>query len=159
MIAITDRCVDRNTGLITTTCSRRQTGYLQGQINAIFQGGRCAMSFNYLEAYKASRKLFPVLESYGFSSSRDGSGVITVKGNVPRTAFERYNFQLILDKKTLNEVHRLDIRDQNLGVKIFYIQESMHFGDWGGIVLKIAYAFFGITFGFLVLTGFVVYLK
>ena len=118
-----------------------------------------ALSVNYLDVYEASRKRFPELEPNSFSPSRDGSGVITVRGNVPRTAFERYHFQLTLDKQTLEEVHRLDIRKAGLGAKLFYIQESMHFGDWGGLILKLVYSFFGITSGFLALTGFVVYLK
>ncbi|MEM8928643.1 MAG: PepSY-associated TM helix domain-containing protein [Bacteroidota bacterium] len=117
------------------------------------------MAFDYLEAYAASRSIFPELEPHSFAPSTDGSGVITVRGDVPRTAFERHHFQLTLDKKTLEEVHRLDIREQSLGAKLFYIQESIHFGDWGGIILKMVYAFFGITSGFLALTGFVVYLK
>ncbi|MEM0932852.1 MAG: PepSY-associated TM helix domain-containing protein [Bacteroidota bacterium] len=118
-----------------------------------------AFSVNYLEVYEASRRLFPELEPTSFAPSTNGNGVVTVRGIVPRTAFERSHFQLTLDKETLQEVHRLDIRKMGLGAKLFYIQESMHFGDWGGWMLKMVYAFFGITSGFLALTGFVVYLK
>ncbi|MEM9076951.1 MAG: PepSY-associated TM helix domain-containing protein, partial [Bacteroidota bacterium] len=118
-----------------------------------------ALTVDYNDVYEASRKLFPELEPKTFAPSTDGSAVITVRGTVPRTAFERFHFQLTLDKKTLKEVHRLDIRKESLGTKLFYIQESMHFGDWGGLILKLVYAFFGITSGFLALTGFVVYLK
>lgn len=118
-----------------------------------------ALPFDYLKAYEASRKLFPELIPHSFLPSNNGDGIITVRGDVPRTAFERQHFQLTLDKQTLEEIHRLDIRDLSLGAKLFYIQESMHFGDWGGLILKLVYAFFGITSGFLALTGFVVYLK
>ena len=116
-------------------------------------------SINYLDVLEASKKQFPELEPMYFMPSLDGSSVISILGSVPRTAFERYKFYLTLDKNTLKEVHRYDIRKASFGEKVFYVQESLHFGDWGGIVLKIIYAFFGITSGFLALTGFIIYLK
>ncbi len=118
-----------------------------------------AYNFNYEKAYAKSIELFPELVPQIFRSSKDGSRSVSIYGTVPRTAFERESFVLTLDKETLQEVHRFDIRKATLGKKLFFIQESMHFGDWGGIWLKIIYAFFGLTSGFLAITGFIVYLK
>lgn len=115
--------------------------------------------FNYEEVHTQTRKLFPEFIPSFVIPSTDGSRKITVTGTVPRTAFERERFQITLDKKNLNELYRYDIRKASFGDKVFYIQESLHFGDYGGIILKLVYAFFGITSGFLALTGFIVYLK
>ncbi|MGO3164539.1 MAG: PepSY domain-containing protein, partial [Sphingobacteriaceae bacterium] len=40
----------------------------------------------------------------------------------------------------------------------YYVQEALHFGNFGGIGLKILYAFLGLTSGFLSISGFVVFL-
>ncbi|MCG8306526.1 MAG: PepSY domain-containing protein [Cytophagales bacterium] len=118
-----------------------------------------SFSIDFTAAYKQARVLFPELKPRYMMPSTDGSRTLTIMGSVPRTAFEREKFLLTLDKKDLSEVYRYDIRNAPLGDKVFYIQESMHFGDYAGIWLKILYAFFGITSGFLSLTGFIIYLK
>ena len=148
---------------------------LQGILQPVIVGGRpgvfqpeefpltkeedSALPLDVMAIYQKSRELFPELIPKYIIPSKDGSRTISVMGSVPRTAFERDKFLLTLDKQDLSEVHRYDIRNASLGDKVFYIQESMHFGDYGGLVLKIVYAFFGITSGFLALTGFIVYLK
>ncbi|MEM8928345.1 MAG: PepSY-associated TM helix domain-containing protein [Bacteroidota bacterium] len=118
-----------------------------------------ALSVDFEEVYSKTRTLFPELIPQYARPSLDGSRAVTVYGTVPRTAFERSTFTITYDKENLQELNRYDIRKASLSDKLFYVQESLHFGDFGGIVLKIVYAFFGITSGFLALTGFVVYLK
>ena len=118
-----------------------------------------AYSVDYNSVFKKSRELFPELVPAYIAPSRDGSRTVTIWGSVPRTAFERHRFSLTLDKKNLSELNRYDIRNASFGDKLFYVQESLHFGDFGGILMKMLYSFFGITSGFLALTGFVVYLK
>ncbi|MEM9920395.1 MAG: PepSY-associated TM helix domain-containing protein [Bacteroidota bacterium] len=118
-----------------------------------------AYTIDYHKAYEKARAIFPELKIKSLTPSTNGNRTIEVRGDVVRTAFERNAFRLLLDKKNLEEIYRYDVRSASLGDKAFYIQESMHFGDWGGIWLKILYAFFGVTSGFLALTGFVVYLK
>jgi uncharacterized iron-regulated membrane protein len=118
-----------------------------------------AINVDFISAYKQTRLLFPEFIPSYFRPSKDGSGTITIAGSVPRTAFERDSFFLTLTKENLEEVHRYDIRQASLGEKVFYIQESLHFGDFAGFILKIIYAILGITSGFLALTGFIIYLK
>lgn len=118
-----------------------------------------AHSVNYDLVYQKGRKLFPELIPAYILPSTDGSRTVTLRGDVARTAFERDSYSITFDKESLQEVHRYDIRKASTGDKLFYIQESLHFGDFGGFFLKILYAFFGITSGFLALTGFIVYLK
>mgnify|MGYP001800304165 CR=1 FL=1 len=146
-------------GLIQKPLIGPRPGTYQVDEKPISKEADAEIAVNYMDIYQRSRALFPEMEPSFIFVSSDGSRTISVRGDVPRTAIARTHFQLTLDKSDLSELHRLDIRKEGLGTKLFYIQESMHFGDWGGIFLKIVYAFFGITSGFLALTGFVVYLK
>ena len=118
-----------------------------------------AFHVNYDKVYAKTRTSFPELVPNIIRPSKDGSRKITVYGTVPRTAFERNTFTITYDKKDVKELHRYDIREASFGEKVFYVQESLHFGDFGGVILKILYAIFGITSGFLALSGFIVYLK
>ncbi len=115
--------------------------------------------FDFEEVLAKTRASFPEFTPSFISPSYDGSRTVTVKGTVPRTAFERDRFRITFDKAGLEEIDRYDIRNAGFGDKVYMIQESMHFGDYGGIVLKVIYSFFGFTSGFLALTGFIVYLK
>lgn len=118
-----------------------------------------ALSIDFEEVYTKTRTAFPELIPHMMRPSSDGSRKVTVYGTVPRTAFERHTFTITFDKSTSQELHRYDIRKASLSDKLFYIQESLHFGDFGGFVLKLLYAFFGTTSGFLALSGFIVYLQ
>ncbi|MEM1411595.1 MAG: PepSY-associated TM helix domain-containing protein [Pseudomonadota bacterium] len=118
-----------------------------------------AFVVNYDEVLTTSRALFPELVPKVITPSRDGARTLRVAGDIPGQAYERNSFILTLDKEDLSEVHRYDIRQAGAGAKLFYLQESMHFGDYGGLLLKFVYAFFGLTSGFLSLAGFVVYLE
>jgi uncharacterized iron-regulated membrane protein len=118
-----------------------------------------AYPVDYDQVYAKTKDYFPELVPHTMSASTDGSRKITIYGTVARTAFERNRFSLTLDKKDLTELNRFDIRKASWGNKLYFIQESMHFGDYGGWFVKIIYAFFGTTSGFLALSGFVVYLK
>ncbi|MEM9530007.1 MAG: PepSY-associated TM helix domain-containing protein [Pseudomonadota bacterium] len=114
---------------------------------------------DYQAALATSAHLFPELKPAFMVPSRDGSRTLRILGDVPGQAYERHTFSLTLDKQDLGELHRYDIREASAGDKLFFLQESMHFGDYGGITLKVVYTFFGLTSGFLSLAGFVVYLE
>ncbi|MEM1337974.1 MAG: PepSY-associated TM helix domain-containing protein [Bacteroidota bacterium] len=118
-----------------------------------------AYPVDYDKVYAKTKELFPELIPAHILLSFDGSRTVSLMGDVARTAFERDSYSITFDKEDLTEVHRYDIRTASTGDKLFYIQESLHFGDYGGFLLKILYAFFGTTSGFLALTGFIVYLK
>ncbi|MEM9000205.1 MAG: PepSY-associated TM helix domain-containing protein [Bacteroidota bacterium] len=116
-------------------------------------------AIDYDKVYAKTREAFPELIPKMIRPSYDGSRTVTVAGTVPQTAFERYTFSITYDKNELQQLHLYDIRKAAFSDKVFYVQESLHFGDYGGILLKLLYAFFGTTSGFLALSGFIVYLK
>lgn len=106
-----------------------------------------------------SHELFPEMVVHSLRLSHDGSRTVRVAGDVPGTAYERHSFSLTLDKETLAELHRYDIRDAPAAQRLFYVQESLHFGDYGGTGLKLLYVLFGLSSAALSLAGFVIYLE
>lgn len=105
-----------------------------------------------------AKKEFPDLVPNGMRSSDDGSGAITIYGNIAGQAYERNANVLILAKDDLRPIFKYDVRVAPLSHRFYFIQEALHFGDFGGLGLKILYAVLGLTSGFLSISGFVVYL-
>ncbi|MEX2593842.1 MAG: PepSY-associated TM helix domain-containing protein [Anditalea sp.] len=91
--------------------------------------------------------------------SSDGSGTVTVLGDVAGGVFERAANKVVMDKVSLKPLYIYDARNQSFGDKLYYVQEALHFGQFGGMWLKILYAVLGLTTGFLSITGFLIYLK
>ena len=114
---------------------------------------------DFMEAFNTSRTLFPDLIPNAMVSSRDGSRTITIKGNVPKTAYQENVNYIVLDKKDYRELGRYDIREKSLHDKVYYAQEGLHYGQFGGIWVKVIYSFFGLTSGALSILGFVHYLE
>jgi uncharacterized iron-regulated membrane protein len=105
-----------------------------------------------------AKKEFPDLAPNGISSSEDGSSTISFYGNIAGQAYERNANVLVVSKNDLKPVFKYDVRTAPLSHKFYFIQEALHFGDFGGLGLKILYAILGLTSGFLSISGFVVYL-
>ena len=118
-----------------------------------------ARAVDYDAVLARSHTLFPDLVPKLIFPSRNGARTLRITGDVPGQAYERNSFSLTLDKADLSELHRYDIRKASAGEKLFFVQESMHFGDYGGLTMKFVYMFFGLTSGFLALAGFIVYLE
>jgi uncharacterized iron-regulated membrane protein len=91
--------------------------------------------------------------------SANGSGTVTVLGNVRGGIYEQASNKVVLDKASLEPLFIYDIRSQSFGDQMYYVQEALHFGNFGGMTLKILYAFLGLTTGFLSITGFIIFLK
>ena len=114
---------------------------------------------DYIQAFEVSRALFPDLIPTSIASSKNGSRTVTVRGDVPKTAYQNNINEIVLDKKDYSELGRYDIREKSLGDKAYYAQEGLHYGDFGGIWVKVIYSFFGLTSGVLSILGFVLYLE
>ena len=48
-------------------------------------------------------------------------------------------------------------RDMAATAKVYNWMDPLHFGYWGGVLSKIFYLIFGLTTGFLSITGFIVW--
>lgn len=116
-------------------------------------------SIDWSAALQTARLQFPELEVRTIIPSIDGSGTIAFRGNIPGQVYERNASMLMLSKKELKPVYKYDVRTQALGHKFYFIQEALHFGDYGGLTLKILYAMLGLSSGFLSVSGFVVFIS
>jgi uncharacterized iron-regulated membrane protein len=106
----------------------------------------------------AAQKEFPELQPLYITPSTNGSGTVIIRGNIPGTIYERGINTLVLSKTDHTVVFKYDIRRQPFGHKFYYVQEALHFGDFGGLMLKALYALLGLTSGFLSISGFVIFL-
>jgi uncharacterized iron-regulated membrane protein len=117
-----------------------------------------AISVDWAEAFAAIRREFPELTPSDIVPSSNGSGTITVRGNIEGLVYERNINTLVLSKVTYRPLFKYDIRQKPFSHKLYFVQEALHFGDFGGLLLKVVYAFLGLASGFLSISGFVVYL-
>ncbi|MEM9364059.1 MAG: PepSY-associated TM helix domain-containing protein [Bacteroidota bacterium] len=118
-----------------------------------------AYAVDYIKAFETSRALFPDLEPTSIAPSQNGKRTVTIRGDVPKTAYQNSVNFIVLDKKNYTELGRYDIREQSLHNKAYYAQEGLHYGDFGGVWVKVIYSFFGLTSGALSILGFVLYLE
>ncbi|MEM8887594.1 MAG: PepSY-associated TM helix domain-containing protein [Bacteroidota bacterium] len=127
--------------------------------NPISKEADMAYDVDFVQAFEASRALFPDLNPKYIAHSRNGSRTVTVRGDVPKTAYQNNINYIVFDKVDYRELGRYDIRQKSLGDKAYYAQEGLHYGDFGGIWVKLIYSFFGLTSGALSILGFVLYLE
>ncbi|MDO6435952.1 PepSY-associated TM helix domain-containing protein [Cyclobacterium sp. 1_MG-2023] len=109
--------------------------------------------------YQKSQLEFPNMIPWFIRPTTNGEGIVQVLGNVPGQAYERRSNKLVFDKQKQELLFKYNISDQNFGAKLYFVQESFHFGDFAGISLKILYCLLALSSGFLSLSGFIIYLE
>jgi uncharacterized iron-regulated membrane protein len=118
-----------------------------------------AMTVNYDALLVKSKKAYPDLLPLYLRASSDGSRHLQVYGNIPGTGYERQLQKLVLDKQTQAVMYRYDARKADFADQLYSVQEALHFGDFGGALLKVVYCLFGLSSGALSITGYIIYLK
>jgi uncharacterized iron-regulated membrane protein len=117
-----------------------------------------ALSIDWAEVLAVTRREFPDLKPRYIAPSTNGSGTIAVRGNIDGLVYERDINSLVLSKAGYTSLFKYDVRHQPFSHKLYFVQEALHFGDYGGLLLKAVYAVLGLVSGFLSISGFVVYL-
>ena len=117
-----------------------------------------ALHVEWNEVFKAIEKEFPELKPSDLALSSNGSATISVRGNIAGLVYERNINTLVLSKTAYTPQFKYDVRQQPFSHKLYFVQEALHFGDFGGLILKILYAILGLVSGFLSISGFVIYL-
>ena len=110
------------------------------------------------EVFKSVKQEFPDLKPGYMRASEDGTATIAVHGSIDGQIYERNINALILSKTSYKPLFKFDIRQSTFTDKFYSVQEALHFGDFGGLGLKILYAVLGLASAFLSISGFVVYL-
>ncbi len=115
-------------------------------------------SYDYWQALTIAKSEIPGFIPTQVIPSKDGTNTLEIKGDAGRLPFEPHISKVVVDKTSLEILNSYDIREQAFLDKFYYLQEGLHFGRFGGIFLKIAYALLGLTSGILSITGFFIYL-
>ncbi len=117
-----------------------------------------AQAVEWTKVYSAMRKEFPDLRPNDISLSANGSNAIIIRGNIPGLVYERNVNMLALSKTDYSPIMKYDVREAPFSHKFYFVQEALHFGDFGGFGLKVIYAILGVASGFLSISGFAIYL-
>ncbi|UCS94645.1 PepSY domain-containing protein [Echinicola marina] len=102
---------------------------------------------------------FPEMQPWNIRPTTNGEALIHIYGNVKGQTYERRTNKLVLDKADYRQLHRYNISEQDFGDKLFFVQESFHFGDFAGLPLKLLYCFLALCSAYLSLSGFIIYLE
>ena len=116
-----------------------------------------ALQIDWEQAFAALEKNFPELEPSRIVLSTDGKGVLGFSGRVKGHIFERNTNILDLSKQDYQVAFRYKVAEASWSSRFFFVQEALHFGDYGGLTLKVIYALLGLTSGFLSISGFIIY--
>lgn len=117
-----------------------------------------ALEVDWTRVFATVRSEFPDLNPRDIMCSTNGSGTVAVRGNIAGLVYERDINTIVLSKKDYTPVFKYDVRGKPFSDKLYFVQEALHFGDFGGLLLKFVYAILGLVSGFLSISGFVVYL-
>jgi uncharacterized iron-regulated membrane protein len=117
------------------------------------------MDFDIDKALQRTESEFPTLIPKYLSYSDNGERTVSIAGDVAGKAYEIERHKIVFDKLTLASKFKFDIHQAGTGAKLYMVQEALHFGNFGGFWLKFLYVFFGLTSGFLSVTGFYIYIK
>jgi uncharacterized iron-regulated membrane protein len=117
-----------------------------------------AQTIEWTKVYSAMRKEFPDLRPNDISLSTNGSNAVIIRGNIPGLVYERNINMLALSKTDYTPIMKYDVRTAPFSHKFYFVQEALHFGDFGGLGLKIIYSILGVASGFLSISGFAIYL-
>ena len=110
------------------------------------------------EVFRVLRKEFPDLKPGYLRASEDGTSTIEVHGSIDGQIYEKNINALVLAKTSYKPLFKCDVRTMSFSQRFYSVQEALHFGDYGGLGLKIVYTVLGLTSAFLSISGFVVYL-
>lgn len=106
-----------------------------------------------------AHQVYPEMLPLYMTPSDDGTRQVEIYGNIAGQVYERQIQKLVLDKQTQEVKFLYDVRKQSSVDKLYFVQEALHFGDFGGLFLKILYCLFGLTTSALSITGYIIYLK
>jgi len=109
------------------------------------------------EALKTARAALPGLEPTGLLLPPARADYFTVYGNLAGR-LERESASFVLVGAERGEVRdRYSAAGGGAAVRAYDLSEPLHFGNFGGPGLKVAYALLGMTSGFLSVTGFMLW--
>lgn len=107
------------------------------------------------------QQAYPELNPSYISMPRQQNGQITIYGRMESDLPFHYKFSNFIqfDPKTGAETYATFIQDQPITTHLLSFTYPLHFGNWGGIIIKVLYCFFGLAPAILSITGFIIWQK
>lgn len=116
-----------------------------------------SMKIHWEQVFQTLEQHFPEMQPRRITVSTNGQASIGISGNIKGHIFERNTNILDISKVDYRVLFRYKVSEQPFSSQFFFVQEALHFGDYGGLGLKIIYAILGLTSGFLSISGFIIY--
>lgn len=106
-----------------------------------------------------AQQSYPKFNPSYISMPRQPGGNITLYGNTSSDLPIHYEFSnyVQFDPTTGEQSNSFFIKNQPLTTHLLSVTYPLHFGDWGGIPIKILYCFFGLAPAILSITGFIIW--
>lgn len=106
-----------------------------------------------------ARETYPGFDPSYISMPSDEGRSITLYGHMDTDLPIHYMFSNYVryHPETGQESSSFFIKDQPLSTHLYSVTYPLHFGDWGGIFIKMLYSFFGIAPAILSITGFMIW--
>ena len=106
-----------------------------------------------------ARQTYPGFDPSYISMPGGEYAKITFSGHMDTDLPIHYKFSNYVkyDPQTGSESSSFFIKGQPLTTHLYSFTYPLHFGDWGGIFIKILYSFFGIAPAILSITGFIIW--
>ncbi len=114
---------------------------------------------NYADVSAKAFGIFTSADELRIQYAKAGNGNLEVAVNMEGACYDPFCNWLLLDKADLKVLDKFDIKTATAAAKWYYLPEGLHFGQFGGVLLKVIYSIFGLITGFLSISGYIIYLK
>ena len=107
------------------------------------------------------KNTYPGFDPSYISMPRQEGGQITFYGhmNTDWPIHYRFSNYVQFDPATGSQINSFFIRNKPLTTHLLSVTYPLHFGNWGGIAIKILYCLFGLAPAVLSITGFIIWQK
>lgn len=120
-----------------------------------------ALFFRFDEANAKVKKKFPYFTGRVIYFAQSSKSKTAIYGSRSSNSFihsKKYADVIFLDS-TGNIARTAFVNDIDPGSRYDIINAQIHYGQYGGLALKMIYAFFGLTAGLMSITGFICWIK
>lgn len=108
-----------------------------------------------------AKQAYPGFDPSYIGMPRQAGGDITLYGHMDTDLPIHYKFSNYVqyDPTDGSESNSFFIENQPLSAHLLSFTYPLHFGNWGGIIIKMLYCFFGLAPAILSITGFIIWQK
>ncbi|MEM8953359.1 MAG: PepSY-associated TM helix domain-containing protein [Verrucomicrobiota bacterium] len=111
---------------------------------------------DYSEAFARVYEAYPGFVIQQIIPSSKGEKTLTFKGKTKNMVYEELSQTVVLDKSDLSVLFVHNTHKSDWKQKLYFLQEGLHFGRFGGAWVQWLYLVVGILIGLLPITGYII---